>query len=168
MLIDAAGPVLPPLPADPLRPALAVDHMGYPAPGRPLNTLAPIVAAVRDGLVHTKLSAPCRISALPPPHADALDLAQQLPHANPARCLWASDWPHTDTDGGCVADAAWLNSFETLSPDARALLSNTAEKSIGPDPAPATSMRFRRGNFSPAFQTAFSPRHPLKKRSTRP
>ena len=73
---------------------VVIDHMGRPEPGR--FDLPQLIGCVRDGTCFVKLSAPYRLSASPPPWADVVPLARALLSANPARCLWGSDWPHTD------------------------------------------------------------------------
>jgi predicted TIM-barrel fold metal-dependent hydrolase len=79
---------------------VVIDHMGRPPPGeaRPDSPgLSRLVDLVREGGCFVKLSAPYRLSTAPPPWPDVGPLAQALLSANPAACLWASDWPHTDT-----------------------------------------------------------------------
>jgi 2-pyrone-4,6-dicarboxylate lactonase len=79
---------------------VVLDHMGRPVPGRadPVRpALRSLIALVRDGACFVKLSAPYRLSELGPPWSDVAPLARALLAANPARCLWATDWPHPDT-----------------------------------------------------------------------
>ena len=79
---------------------VVIDHMGRPAPGR-ADPAAPalqrLVDLVGEGACFVKLSAPYRLSAQPPPWDDVTPLARALVAANPARCIWATDWPHTST-----------------------------------------------------------------------
>lgn len=86
---------------------VVIDHMGRPHPGRgdPSEPgLRQLIEAVRDGACFVKLSAPYRLSARAAPWSDVTPLARALVTANPAACLWATDWPHTDTPAGLRAD----------------------------------------------------------------
>lgn len=79
---------------------VVVDHMGRPGPDRldPRSTgLRPLVELVGEGACYVKLSAPYRLSTGPAPWPDVAPLARALLTANPSACLWATDWPHTDT-----------------------------------------------------------------------
>jgi D-galactarolactone isomerase len=67
---------------------------------------------VSDGACFVKLSAPYRLSLAGAPWADVVPLARALADANPGRCLWATDWPHTqypavDDDALTAALVAW-------------------------------------------------------------
>lgn len=80
---------------------VVIDHMGRPksygldpAAAQPSQ----LVDLVRAGRCFAKLSAPYRLSAEPPPWRDVAPLARALLAANAAACLWATDWPHTDTE----------------------------------------------------------------------
>ena len=73
---------------------VAIDHMGRPDLA-PVG-VAPLEGCVRDNLCFVKLSAPYRISSQPAPWRDVTVTARSLLAANPAGCLWGSDWPHTD------------------------------------------------------------------------
>jgi 2-pyrone-4,6-dicarboxylate lactonase len=75
---------------------VVIDHMGRPKPGR-VDPTSPLVDLVRAGACFVKLSAPYRLSDAAPPWHDVTPLARALLGANPAACLWATDWPHTDT-----------------------------------------------------------------------
>lgn len=65
---------------------LVVDHFGLARDRAECEYLA---RRIRREDVYVKLSAPHRLST------DAEPLARLLIEANPARCLWGSDWPHT-------------------------------------------------------------------------
>jgi predicted TIM-barrel fold metal-dependent hydrolase len=100
---------------------VVVDHMGRPEPGG-LDPEAPGVRAlvdlVREGACYVKLSAPYRLSAEAPPWRDVTPLARALLAANPRACLWATDWPHTDTEAE-VREEDLLAALEAWCPDAR-------------------------------------------------
>jgi len=76
---------------------VVIDHMGRARAG---GTAPPgfrrLVDLVAEGGCFVKLSAPYRLSDSPPPWRDVTPLARALVAANPAACLWATDWPHTD------------------------------------------------------------------------
>lgn len=77
-----------------------IDHMGRPAPGwagAASPAFLELLDLVREGRCFAKLSAPYRLSNQPPPWRDITPLAHALLEANPHGCLWATDWPHTDT-----------------------------------------------------------------------
>jgi predicted TIM-barrel fold metal-dependent hydrolase len=78
---------------------VVIDHLGRPRieDGIASPSFARLVDAVRDGACYVKLSAPYRMSRGPPPWHDVSPFARALLEANPAACLWASDWPHVDT-----------------------------------------------------------------------
>jgi predicted TIM-barrel fold metal-dependent hydrolase len=44
-----------------------------------------------------KLTAPYRLSDKGPDHADVAPMARALYAAAPHRCVWGTDWPHTNT-----------------------------------------------------------------------
>ncbi|OAA60305.1 Amidohydrolase 2 [Niveomyces insectorum RCEF 264] len=59
--------------------------------------LEAIIALVRAGVLWVKLSAPYRLTKLPPSggFADLKLLVRVLVDANPKRVIWGTDWPHT-------------------------------------------------------------------------
>lgn len=80
---------------------VVIDHMGRPGSCGldPASAqLSQLVDLVRAGRCFVKLSAPYRLSAEPPPWRDVAPLAGALLAANAAGCLWATDWPHPDTE----------------------------------------------------------------------
>lgn len=86
---------------------VVVDHMGRPGtdgldPGR--DPARELLDAVADGRCFVKLSAPYRLSAQTAPWPDVAPLARALLDAEPDACLWATDWPHTDTDADIRPD----------------------------------------------------------------
>lgn len=54
-----------------------------------------VLALVREGPCHVKLSAPYRIAG-----GDVCALARVLVETRPHRILWGSDWPHTNREPG--------------------------------------------------------------------
>jgi len=72
--------------------ALGVEQAGFDA----------LLDLVRRGSAYVKLSAPYQVSAQAPDYPDVASLARALVAANPARMLWATNWPHPDS-----ARVAW-------------------------------------------------------------
>lgn len=99
---------------EPGMPPVVVDHMGYPPRGATPCDIADLVAAVGRGDLRVKLSAPYRISAEPPPYSDAQALARALLAAEPAQCLLATDWPHTEMAAPPMPDEEWIAAVRTL------------------------------------------------------
>jgi predicted TIM-barrel fold metal-dependent hydrolase len=107
---------------------VVLDHFAMIGTDTPLNDsrVRSVLALVREGAVHVKLSAPYRIGGdTPAGKAGAAALAAALIQANAAQLLWGSDWPHTYREPGkgahetsayrpmdakCLLDdiAAWL------------------------------------------------------------
>jgi 2-pyrone-4,6-dicarboxylate lactonase len=85
---------------------VVIDHMGRPDLAHPRERpgFRRLVDRVRSGACFVKLSAPYRLSGEPPPWPAVTPLAQALLEANPSRCLWASDWPHVDTESPVHAE----------------------------------------------------------------
>jgi 2-pyrone-4,6-dicarboxylate lactonase len=77
---------------------VVLDHfaMIQTLKGMGQRDLPPIVDLVRSGHAYIKLSAPYRISQRAPNYDDVRPLVRRLVEANPARIVWASDWPHTE------------------------------------------------------------------------
>ncbi|MEN3337134.1 MAG: hypothetical protein V7647_810 [Acidobacteriota bacterium] len=75
------------------------DHFGgaQAAGGVRQEGFDSLVDLVRTGRAYVKLSAPYRGSSQQPAFADMTPLAAALIHANLARILWGTDWPHPDT-----------------------------------------------------------------------
>ncbi|CTQ50402.1 amidohydrolase family protein [Jannaschia donghaensis] len=98
---------------------VVLDHFAWPDIARGINdagfrSLLPLVEA---GHVHVKLSAPYRLTDAP---FDALDpFAKALLDANPAQCLWGSDWPQIMLGGAVRVDGGTaLDVFDRACPDA--------------------------------------------------
>ncbi|MEM1387893.1 MAG: amidohydrolase family protein [Pseudomonadota bacterium] len=100
------APDLPGLPCP-----VVFDHIGWPdlSAGVDEPGFQGLVDAVTRGDAWVKLSGLYRLCAAPFSAADAHVAA--LAQANPARCLWGSDWPHimladaTTPDSGTLLDA---------------------------------------------------------------
>ena len=99
---------------DKVRAPVVVDHMGKLSPSTRTH---PLLDLVKRGACWVKLSAPYRVSAQPFPHADLTGLVRALTDANPARMLWATDWPHTELRHGTPTAAALAKLVAAWFPD---------------------------------------------------
>ena len=70
----------------------AQAELGVGQPG-----FADLVALVKSGKAHVKISGAYRASKKGPDFADATPLAQALIAANADRIVWGTDWPHPDS-----------------------------------------------------------------------
>jgi predicted TIM-barrel fold metal-dependent hydrolase len=72
------------------------DHFGgaQAARGVAQPGFADLVALVKSGKAHVKISAAYRSSTLAPDYPDVTPLARALIAANADRVLWGTDWPH--------------------------------------------------------------------------
>ncbi len=113
---------------------IVIDHMGRPAPGQ-VDPSAPgpktLIEFVRDARCFVKLSAPYRLSEEGQPWRDVEPLARALAAANPRRCLWGSDWPHTDVSSSVRVDdlTAALQQW-CPDPDTRAIVTTQAAQQL--------------------------------------
>jgi predicted TIM-barrel fold metal-dependent hydrolase len=120
------------------------DHFGgaQAARGVAQPGFADLVALVKSGKAHVKISAAYRSSTLAPDYPDVTPLARALIAANVDRVLWGTDWPHPNPvppPGGKptdvtpflqIDDARMLNLLAVWVPDAgvrrRILVDNPA------------------------------------------
>lgn len=75
---------------------ILIDHCGRPRAGAGIDQAGfqALLALGRSGRAAVKLSGFQKFSAMPPPHADALEFVRALLDAFTLdACLWASDWP---------------------------------------------------------------------------
>lgn len=104
------------------------DHIAWP--DLSLGVADPgfqaLLSLVADGHAYVKLSGIYRVC--PPPYTAADPFVAALIAANPARCLWGSDWPHLMlADAGLPDAGVLLNRLLALADDAtlaRILVSN--------------------------------------------
>jgi predicted TIM-barrel fold metal-dependent hydrolase len=80
---------------------IVIDHMGLAqaAQGRTQRGLAALCDLVASGRGWVKLSGAYRVSVQEPGFADAGAIIRALIEANPDRCVWGTDWPHTGGHG---------------------------------------------------------------------
>ena len=98
-----------------------IDHFGHsPASGGVESPeFKTLLGLARLDHVWFKLTGPYRISRQHPRYPDVALLARALVAAAPDRCVWGTDWPHTNTEympnAGDLADALgdWLPDAET-------------------------------------------------------
>ena len=101
LVIDHNGKFLEPVPE---------EHPGFQA----------LLRLLDSGRCWVKLSAPYETSKSGPPrYEDVSVLARALARANPARCVWASNWPHPNRDPA-PSSAAMLDLLLDWAPDAAA------------------------------------------------
>ena len=88
-----------------LRAPLILDHLGgtKASLGVEQYGFRALTELLRAGAVWVKLSGVYRASQIKPTFSDVRPIAEALIEANPARLVWASDWPHT---GGFTERAA--------------------------------------------------------------
>lgn len=114
--LDATAPGLAALLERPGLPRVVIDHMGYPPKGTTPDRISALTGAL-GGEVWVKISAPYRITAMPPPYPDATALAEALIGAAPSHCLFATDWPHTELAAPPMPDAEWLARVQGIAGD---------------------------------------------------
>jgi 2-pyrone-4,6-dicarboxylate lactonase len=91
---------------------VVIDHMGYMQADKGASNpgFQRLLTLVEAGRCWVKLSAPYRLTDWQRRGSDAVTpLARALVRANPARMLWASDWPHTDLRRAMPNDADLLD-----------------------------------------------------------
>ncbi|MEI2416942.1 amidohydrolase family protein [Orrella sp. JC864] len=99
--IAQAAPLLAGLPVP-----IVLDHFAMIPAGTPLQDarVERVLEMAASGMAYVKLSASYRIAgggqAQDQDQEQVAALARALLQANPARMLWASDWPHTNREPG--------------------------------------------------------------------
>ena len=71
-----------------------------------------IIALLESGRCWTKLTG-YRPSVAGPPYADVAPLARYIIAHAPDRCVWGSDWPHTNIEGYMPDDGELLDQLGT-------------------------------------------------------
>jgi len=117
---------------------VVIDHMGWPdlSKGTADPGFQSLLSLVADGHAYVKLSALYRFAN--PPFDDALPFVSALVGANPARCLWGSDWPHLMLGSAEMPDTgALLNCFvaQVTRAEMTQILVTNPEDLYGFDPA---------------------------------
>lgn len=96
-VIAQLADLLPTLPVP-----VVIDHMGHAhaelGPAQP--GFDQVLKIMASGNVWVKLSGAYRVSRIEPDFPDAEALARALVAANPDRCVWGTDWPHTGSHAG--------------------------------------------------------------------
>ena len=88
------------------------DHMGYMPTGKGLDNpgFRWLLKQLADGRAWVKLSGAYYLGQEPGPYyADVTPFARALIEANPARCLWATNWPHPMTTKPMANDGDLLD-----------------------------------------------------------
>ena len=93
--------------------ALVIDHLGSAdvTAGIDDADFSALCEALAEERCWVKLSAVYRLSRTRPDFDDVRVFHDALVAANPARCLWGSDWPHPNFAGDVPDDAQLLNVF---------------------------------------------------------
>jgi predicted TIM-barrel fold metal-dependent hydrolase len=88
------------------------DHMGGMMADTPLDdpVFRRILRLLEDGRCWTKLTG-YRPSVAGPPYADVKPLARHFVERAPDRCVWGTDWPHTNIEGHMPDDGELLDQF---------------------------------------------------------
>lgn len=112
---------------------ISVGHFGYmPASeGVDFGPFTMLRRLVEEGNTWVKLSGPNRLGVGDlPPWDEVVPMAESLIEANPARMLWATDWPHPNRFGDQPNDADLIEQLDRWAPDAalqqRILVDNPA------------------------------------------
>lgn len=107
------------------------DHMGGMMVDTPRDdpVFRRIIALLESGRCWTKLTG-YRPSVAGPPYADVAPLARYFIERAPDRCVWGTDWPHTNLDGRMPDDGELLDQLGTWVDDeatlAKILVTNPA------------------------------------------
>lgn len=99
---------------------LVFDHMGYMAVEKGLKNPAFqwLLDRLAIGRAWVKLSGAYYLGQDPPPdYRDVAPFARALIAANPARCLWASNWPHPNNSKLMANDGALLDLLADWAPE---------------------------------------------------
>jgi predicted TIM-barrel fold metal-dependent hydrolase len=90
------------------------DHMGGMMANTPIEdpVFGRITALLESGRCWTKLTG-YRPSLAGPPYADVARLARHFIAHAPDRCVWGTDWPHTNIEGHMPDDAELLDQLGT-------------------------------------------------------
>jgi predicted TIM-barrel fold metal-dependent hydrolase len=98
---------------------VVIDHMGQIPTSRGSDSpeFQTLLRLLDTGKVWVKMCG-YRSSMEGPPYADLLKPAQKIIAAAPDRCVWGSDWPHTNMFGPLLPnDATLLNLLYDWTPD---------------------------------------------------
>lgn len=98
------------------------DHMGGMMADTPFDdpVFGRILALLETGRCWTKLTG-YRASVAGPPYADVARLARHIIARAPDRCVWGTDWPHTNIEGYMPDDGELLDQLGTWVDDAATL-----------------------------------------------
>lgn len=115
---------------------VVVDHMGHVAPGRAAGApgFRGLLALLEAGRAWVKLSGAYRVSEAGPPFADVAAVARALIAANPAQCVFATDWPHPSIRWPMPNDGDLVDLLADWEPDAarrRAILVDNPQRLYG-------------------------------------
>lgn len=100
-----------------LRVPLVIDHMGYVHAGAGMDAAREALIQLLEQGAWVKLSGSFRLSSTGPPYLDTVSLAKMLIEVAPDRCVWGSDWPHTNFTGPMPNPGDLLDLLADWAPD---------------------------------------------------
>jgi predicted TIM-barrel fold metal-dependent hydrolase len=114
---------------------VVIDHMGYPdlKAGPEQQGFRTLLELLLAGRVWVKLSGAYRVDPSVG-HAAAAPFAKALINAAPDRCLWGTDWPHTQCEIDPPDDGQLLDQLADWAPDEaqwRAILTDNPTRLYG-------------------------------------
>lgn len=115
---------------------VVVDHMGHVGPSRAAGSpgFQGLLDLLRKGTAWVKLSGAYRVTETGPPFADVAPVARDLIAANPAQCVFATDWPHPALKWPMPDDGDLVDLFAAWEPDEarrRAIFVDNPERLYG-------------------------------------
>lgn len=115
---------------------VVVDHMGHVGPGRAATApgFRGLLALLESGRAWVKLSGAYRVTESGPPFADVAAVARELIAANPAQCVFATDWPHPSIRWAMPNDGDLVDLLADWEPDEarrRAILIDNPQRLYG-------------------------------------
>ena len=115
--VEAVLPILAGLPVD-----AVFDHLGHvpSAAGVADPAFQALLSGLQRGRCWVKLTAPYRLSNDSSRYDDVAPMARALYEAAPERCVWGTDWPHTNTTANPDTSSLLDRLLEWL-PDQRAV-----------------------------------------------
>lgn len=115
---------------------VVVDHMGHVGPTKAASApgFRGLLSLLDNGRAWVKLSGAYRVTEAGPPFADVAAVARDLIAANPAQCVFATDWPHPALKWPMPDDGDLVDLLADWEPDEarrRAILLDNPERLYG-------------------------------------
>lgn len=117
---------------------VVVDHMGHVGPSEAASApgFSGLLTLLDTGKAWVKLSGAYRVTEKGSPFADVAAVARDLIAANPARCVFATDWPHPALKWPMPDDGDLVDLLADWEPDEarrRAILIDNPQRLYGFD-----------------------------------